>query len=93
MSGTNLASINIIGHIYIHFRPVDGSLGQVSHLFYSSVITMQVAEFSLIEVRGYTHSVSFQQYSILYGQLISGIPEMVSYLGNLLDSYWPAMQG
>ena len=52
MLGTNLALINIICDVCICSRPVDRCLGQVSHLFYSSVVVMEITEHSLIHLRG-----------------------------------------
>ena len=60
MLGTDLASLNIIGNVCIHSGPVDGGLGQASHLLYASMIVMKVTEHSAFShtAQGYTHTVS-----------------------------------
>ena len=58
MLGTGLAMINIICNVSIYTGPVYGSLGEVSHLLYASVVIMQVTEHPLIQLMRYAHSVS-----------------------------------
>ena len=50
MLDTNLALINIISDVCIYPRPVDGGLGWVSHLFYSSVVVVEIIECPLIKL-------------------------------------------
>ena len=58
MLGTTLALINVINNVCIYSKLVDGGLGQVSHLFHSSVVVVEITEHPIIQFRGYTHSVS-----------------------------------
>ena len=85
MLGINLASINIISNVCIHYGPIDSCLGQVSHLFNASVVTVQVTECSLIELRGYLRGIH-----TLFP--FSNIPfSMVS--SSLVPQKWHAMWG
>ena len=52
MLGTNLALINIISDVSIYSGPVDGGLGEVSHLLYASIVVVKVTEHHLIHLRG-----------------------------------------
>ena len=54
---TDLAMINIISDVCIYSRPVDGSLGQVSHFLYASMVVVEITEHPLIQLKRYTHSV------------------------------------
>ena len=58
MLGTNLAMINIICNVHIYSGLVDIGFGQVSHLFYSSVVVVEITECPLIKLKGYAHAVS-----------------------------------
>ena len=48
----------LIGNVHIYSGPVDSGLGQVSHFFYASVVVVEMTEHLLIQLKGYTHSVS-----------------------------------
>ena len=50
------SSINLTGNVYIYSRPVDGGLGQRSHLFYASMVVVEITEHSLMQFWGYTPS-------------------------------------
>ena len=58
MLGTDLATVKIIGNVSFYSGPVDGGLGEVSHLLYASVIVVEITEHPLIQLKGYTHTVS-----------------------------------
>ena len=81
------AMINIIGNVVVYLGPVDGGLGEVSHLLCTSVLVVELSGHPFIQLRGYTHSFSLYQYSILHGQLIPGAPEVACYVGNFLVTF------
>ena len=82
----DLASIDIISNGGIHSRLVDISLGQVSHLFSTSVLTVQVPECSLTKLGGIQTLSPFSNipFSMVSSSLI---PQKWYAIGELLGLF------
>ena len=75
MFSTNGTVPDIVCYVCIYTWPVNGGPSQMHHFFNALVTVMQLIEDPGMQFWGNANSITFEQDTIFYCQLISGTPK------------------